>query len=540
MPSIKTGEGSLPHLVVSLKDDPNVVAEAARDDYADHVVPRTWRIGRSGLIFAWSALLAAMFWVVLAATTAVIVGTVQAVIGIVLAAVVYSAIAYFMHKTAALSGLSVGLFSRSLFGYGGAAIVNLVYALTILWFAVFEASVVAVAFQTFFGGPIQLWYVVVVFLAVPLAIGGVRVWLEKLNKWLLPIYAAGLIASVVWATLVHGYHSAWITAAPSAPIHLAGPGWLYAFVVYMGVFAALMIAFDFSRMGKTKDVKFNGLGTFGPIFWILAFLANGLAGIYLASVLPESGGVSEVGVVIGIVKLMGGFGLVFIFATQSKINSANLYVASSNLESFFARAFKLTLPRWLWLLIVGVVMLAVMFTNVFSFILQFLSYQGVVIVAWTAIALVHIGYLSLRKAGPNSRLIEFRPGRVPAVNPGGLGAWIISSATGIVLLITNTPFGGSYALIITFVLAALIYGLALLGARPGWFTLNRPFDPRDEVGDIWESRIECHVCSKSYIAVEMDRDPMAGHEAICAACANELGFRSAARRESEQSTRSAV
>jgi hypothetical protein len=50
--------------------------------------------------------------------------------------------------------------------------------------------------------------------------------------------------------------------------------------------------------------------------------------------------------------------------------------------------------------------------------------------------------------------------------------------------------------------------------------LHRANDPRDEVEDIWEARIRCHVCDHSYIAVEMDRDPsVTGSPAICTACA---------------------
>ena len=49
--------------------------------------------------------------------------------------------------------------------------------------------------------------------------------------------------------------------------------------------------------------------------------------------------------------------------------------------------------------------------------------------------------------------------------------------------------------------------------------MERPDDPTDEVDDPWEARVRCHACDKSYIAQEMDRDPTAGHQAICAACA---------------------
>ncbi|KAA1397758.1 thiamine permease [Aeromicrobium ginsengisoli] len=522
----------LPALLVRRTDDPNVVADAARDDYAEHVVPRTWRIGRAGMVFAWSSLLTAMFTPVLAATAASIVGPADAIIGIGVASATYGLINYFMQKTATTSGLTVGLFSRSLFGYSGAALVTIVYALTAIFFAVFEGSVVAVALQTYFGGPIELWYSVVVALSVPLVLGGVRVWLERVNKWLLPIFVAGMAGAVIWATVAYGYDQNWASAPPAITSSLAGPGWLYVFTIYMGIFATMMYTFDFARLGRPQDITFNGWITFGPVFYFFSYFVNGLIGIYLVSVIPQDG-VSEIGVVVSIVKMMGLFGLIFIFATQAKINTANLYLASSYLESFFAQVFKVRLPRWLWAGVVGAVMLCIMFMDVFSFILQWLSYQGVVIVAWVAIALVQMAYRSRKDAHRDGQLIEFRPGRVPAANPGGLGAWIISSVVGIALLETHTPFGTTWALPIAFVSAGGIYGLALLFARPSWFTLTRPHDPRDEVEDVWETRVQCHSCEKSYIAVEMDRDPSSDHEAICSMCANSHVFRAAARREAD-------
>jgi hypothetical protein len=86
--------------------------------------------------------------------------------------VVHGSFCFVMSRAAATTGLTVGLFSRALFGYRGAAIATLALALTGTWFAVFEGSVLAVAAQAQFGGPVQLWYAVVTACAVPLAIGG--------------------------------------------------------------------------------------------------------------------------------------------------------------------------------------------------------------------------------------------------------------------------------------------------------------------------------------------------------------------------------
>jgi hypothetical protein len=127
--------------------------------------------------------------------------------------------------------------------------------------------------------------------------------------------------------------------------------------------------------------------------------------------------------------------------------------------------------------------------------------------------------------------IEFRPGRIPGVNPGGLLAWLIASAVGIYLIAGGTPAGITWSLPITFVLAASIYAAALAFAQPAWFTTRRPYDPRSEVADVWAARILCSSCDRSYVAVEMDRDPTSGHAPICAQCATGYGFHRAAQQE---------
>jgi purine-cytosine permease-like protein len=526
------GTSPLPVLKITRVDDPAVVAQAARDDYSLHVVPRTWRLSSPKMALAWSAVMAAMFWVVVAAGASLVVGTVQTLIGLAAAVVVHGAICYYMSRTAAETGLTVGLFSRSMFGYYGASIATLFFAVTGTWFAVFEGSVLAVAAQTQFGGPIELWYLIVTLCAIPLVLGGVRVWLEKINAFLLPIFAIGLIAAVIWSTAVFGYNSAWLTSTPTAPTAMGGPGWLFVFAIYMGVFSNMLYTFDFARMGRTQDIRVNGLHTFGFTFYFFTILVNGAVGIYLVHTIPlDSGEVTEAGLVVGIVKLMGIFGLIFIVATQTKINTANFYLASTNFQSFFSRAFNVTLPRFVWVLFVGMVSFTVMVLDVFSFIGTWLSYQGAVLVAWVGIALVHI---TCHRLSNSRNAFEFRPGRVRNASSGGLTAWVASSGVGIYLIASKSGLATTWALLITFVLAVVSYAAFLSAGRGRQTVLDRPFDPHSEVNDLWNDRIQCAICDKSYVAIEIDRDPSNGHRPICASCATGRKFRAATLAEASQ------
>lgn len=513
----------IPPLECSTHDDPRVVAEAATEDYSLHVMPHTWRLGKFRLLMAWSSIVSAMFWLIVGAQIAYVVGTRDAIIGIGLSAVAYGLINYVFAAVGSRNGITVALFSRGLFGYYGAALATLVFAAGAIYFATFEASVLAVAFKAQFGGAIQLWYLVVVLYQIPLVLGGVRRWLDRLNAALLPLYVIGIVGAITWAISEYSYSSAWLHIPAMEGSGIMGPGWMFAFATYMGVWLAMFYAVDFGRFGRVRDERFTGIVTFGPVFWFVCLLLNALAGTLLASLLPAEPG----GLTTQLVSLMGIFGLLFIFVSQTKVNSANLYMASTNMESFCERGLGLRLPRWVWVLTTGIIVYLFMLTNVFTFLIQALNYQAVVVVAWVGIALVELSVRRIKKLPA----LEYRPGRVAMVNLPGLLSWVVSSALGIVILATEPAFSNTWGAAITFGVSIVLYLILRLAFGNRNDRIVRPHDPRDEVDDAWETRVKCHTCTKSYVAVEMDRDPSAGNFAICASCATGAAFFRSSRNE---------
>lgn len=523
----------LPQLETSRRDDPRVLEEAATEDYSLHVVPRSWRMQRGKLTLAWYGVMTAFFYPYLAAFIALAYGTVNALIGIALSIVVYTLVNAVILRAASRSGLTVALFSRSLFGNVGAAVATAIFAATAIYYVVFEGSVVAVAAQTYIGGPIKLWYAIVVFATVPLVWKGVRALLDRVNGALLPFYVVALVAVVVWALSSEGYHG-------FLPDARAAPGttlpWLQAFTAYMGVWVLMLFTMDFARLAKPEDERYHRNVTFGWAYYALTFGFNGLLGILLVSTFGitfEQLAGQESALPVRIVQLTGLLGFLLIVITQMRINTVNLYLASTNLQSFAARVLRLSLPRTFWVLGACAIAYALMLTNVFSYVVDALAYQGIAIVAWVGVALAHVWYLQRERKALDT--VEFRPGRVPAFNPGGLSAWVLATGVGLALKLTDSTtsqFWETWGLPLTFALAFAGYTLATRFARAGWFAVARPFDPVEEVGDAWEERIRCHACDRSYLARETDRDPAAGHAPICAACASTaLAFERAARAE---------
>ena len=80
---------------------------------------------------------------------------------------------------------------------------------------------------------------------------------------------------------------------------------------------------DYARYSKQEDSKFLSWFNFSIPFYIVAFFLIELAGIYLVSTIPLEGEVSEVSITLGLVKLMGVFGLIFVVVTQTMILTAS-------------------------------------------------------------------------------------------------------------------------------------------------------------------------------------------------------------------------
>lgn len=524
-----------PALETSTEDDPRVLADAATEDYSLHVVPKSWRMPKGNLAYAWFGVATAFFYYYFAAFIAFAYGTVNALIGMGLAVLVYSLINAVVVRTSSQNGLSVALFSRGTLGYFGASIATLVLAATAIYYIVFEGSVVAVAAQSYIGGPIQLWYAVVTCACAPLAWKGVSARIDKLNGFLLPVFLIGTLAMLVWVFADKGFHGflGGTAAAPGTQLP-----WLQSMAAYMGIFVLMMYTMDFARLSKPRDERFHIGITFGFGYYLFTFVVNALIGIALVSALglnfAELAG-RESALPAGVIDITGLFGLLLIAITQFRINMVSMYVASSNLESFFARALRIKLPRTAWLVVVVAICFLLMLINVFSYVNDALAYQGIAIVAWVGVMLAQVGYLRARGI-PLSRQ-EFRPGRIPAINPGGIVAWGLATGLGLYLKLSasaTSQFFATWGLIITLVVAAGLYLLSLAVARQSWFTLDRPGDPQNEVDDVWETRIRCHACDRFYIAREMDRDPSAEHKAICAACATAPHVYLAARAEARQ------
>jgi hypothetical protein len=417
---------------------------------------------RGSLSMAWYGVASAMFFVYIGAAMAVAYGTVNAIIGIVLTIIAYGLINRVLSKYAINNRTTVALFSRTILGTAGSAIATIIFALVAIYYAVFEGSIVAYAFQTAFGGPTWMWYLIVVIYSTPLILGGARRFIDKLNGWLMPIYFFGLVAAVIWAGVQYGFNGTWLTqnATTVTPLALGGPGWLATFAGYMGVWIMMMFTVDFAALGKRKDIKFHQRWTFGWPFYVIAYGFSAFVGIFLTFTIPNMQA-TETGVAGGLVSMMGILGLIVVFVSQTRINTANYYLGAANLKSFGERVFRITLPNLAWVLISSLIIFLLMLLPIVKYILLALAWQGVLVTAWVAIALTHI----LLNRGQNQEHGALDDVHYHPFNRSGLIAWIAATVIGIGILELGTinkdlaGVCGTWGPILTAAVAAVVYWL---------------------------------------------------------------------------------
>jgi hypothetical protein len=418
-------------------------------DYTNMPVADEGRMGPMALTMAYWSCCSAMVWLIIAATLASVYGTKNAIIGLVLTIISYGVINIPIVRYAIKTGTSVSLFSRVLFGRNGSAIATLVFAITSIWYAVFEGSVVAVAGNYLYSSIDYKWAsLIVVLYSVPLILGSVQKWLDKFNGYLLPLYIVGLAVTVGVSISKHGYSNDWLNVQGTNP---SPTGWWDVYVGYMGVWIMMMFTFDFARFGRKQDVDFHANFNFGVPFYAFAMLLNGFIGIFLVNTIPLDGGLSEVSVVKAIIAMMGLLGFIFIWITQTRINTANYYLATVNLESMGRLITGRDLPKFVWAIVVGIFVFILMLANIFHYLLLALAYQGIFVVAWVGVAVAYI-------VGQGSTEPENAAGRqdheYPAFNQAGMVAWFSAVAVGIIFM--NIPSLANFSAPLT---AVLSFGL---------------------------------------------------------------------------------
>jgi hypothetical protein len=224
-------------------------------------------------------------------------------------------------------------------------------------------------------------------------------------------------------------------------------------VYYMGIWVLMMYTFDYARYGKKEDSRFHARVNFGMPFYFVAFFLSGLAGIFLVASVPLDGGLSEVSVLLALLKMMGVLGLLFVWATQTRINTANFYLAATNMQACMTQLIGVRGHYLLWALVVAGLVYVLMLADVFSYLLQALAYQGIFVVAWVAMALTHI---ALTHKQTSTTYIQQQLEQVSFLRVGAVMAWLLAALTGITIMHVGGAYS-SFSAPVTIVIASVVY-----------------------------------------------------------------------------------
>jgi len=386
----------------------------------------------SALTLSWWSMVSAMFFLFVAVTLALNYGTANALLGMAVAVFSFSLIGGALARYAIRTGLGCYLLSKILFGRVGASLATLIFFVTAIYYAVFEGSVVAIAAATIVPGiSYPTACVIVVLYSVPLVAGSVQHWLNRFNGFLLPFYFVGLMATVVLTLREFGYSDRWLALGPDG--RLLNANWWNCFVSYLGASVAFMFTQDYARFGRSEDQRYHANVNFGYVFYLLAFAMNGVIGIFLIG-MTQLGAASEAAIIDSLVAVLGGgFALAFVWVSQTRINTANYYVSTVNMQAFFESQMRVRLPRIVWASGVGAVVLILMLaTDVLSYILVALNYQGSFVTAWVGVALAHVlrhGSF-VEPCGGWSAFLE----RLPSFRAAGMVSWLSGSGVSLALM----------------------------------------------------------------------------------------------------------
>ena len=273
----------------------------ADPDFSCSVVPESVRMSKLSLTMAWWAICSAMIWLVISATLAINYGSVNTMVGLVLSIITYGIINGVISRFAIKTGLSVGLFSRLIYGKVGDILATAIFFTIAIYYCVFEGSVIAVAIQAFFSS-LDLWqaYLIVVLYSVPLVFGSVGLWMDKLNGILLPFYIVGLIAAVSFAIHQYGYSNEWMSLGDNGSE--IDKRWWSCYSYFMGLWVMMMYTWDYARFGKKEDSSYHSRINFGMPFYFFTYFINGLVGIFLVATIPSETVLSETSIVFALLN----------------------------------------------------------------------------------------------------------------------------------------------------------------------------------------------------------------------------------------------
>lgn len=432
-----------------------------KDDYSFEQVPEAKRnMGWFSVTNITFGIATAIFYFQTGSVMALKFGATNAIISAIYAIIIAGVLGTVIAYLSAKSGMNVNLMSRQGFGYIGASLTSLIYASNFIMYCAFEGMILVAAVHAYFPA-IPLWLLIIVFgsIVIPLNWFGIK-QLDKLQKWSLPIFGIFLILTIIFAyNTPSNFDGSFWTYLPEG-VQTGGTALLLCIGMQHGIMGlTALIASDYARFLKPKDIKLGSI-MIGFIPQIFCFGVMGLLGIWFGVRLAES----NPGVYI--VTLIGLGGVVFTMLTQIRINVTNIYSASLSLSNFFENVFHFKPSRRFWVVVSGVLSIALMLGGILDYLGSAMTFQGVLLMAWAAILVTDalvvkrlLKIVPIEYEARQEKLYKWNPvGVVPLIVSSVLGTIAALGHMGTFLQNTATFFAAILASILTVIIAIYTKG----------------------------------------------------------------------------------
>lgn len=508
------------------------------EDYTARYTPRSYR--RWGTASVATTALGGMAYLAdfaIGASIGIAHGTANALVAIVLAAVVIFITALPLAYYSARYNLDLDLVTRGAgFGYYGSVITAAIFATYTFIFFALEGSIMAQGLRVGLNMPLWLGYLLSTLVIIPLIIYGMNT-LTKVQLWTTPLWLFLMIAPVAYLAISDpstvsdflSYAGESGNEGLNAASVMLGAGVVLSLIAQIGE-QNDVLRFMPTRTEENKRAWWIGVIMAGP-GWVLMAIIKQALGVFLAVYVLAR--VSPAVATEPVEQFRAAFltavpawlavtlAVILVVISQVKINVVNAYSGSLAWTNAYTRVTKRYPGRLVFLFLNLVVALVLMEANMFSFLNGILGFYANCGIAWIVTVgtdiMINKKVLKLSPQEP-----EFRRTMLYAVNPVGVGSFVL--ATG---LSWATYFGGlgeairPYSAIVAFVVA-LVATPILAMATGGRYYLKRTDDgipePRfDADGNPAAGDYVCHVCHQVFERPDMMSCPT-HQEPICSLC----------------------
>lgn len=499
------------------------------EDYTLRFAPRSYRKWSAGVV-ATSALggIAYLADFSIGANIGISYGTVNAIFGILVAAVIIFATGFPLAYYAARYNIDLDLITRgSGFGYYGSVVTNVIFATFTFIFFALEGSIMAQGLELGLGIPQWLGYAASTVIIIPLVIYGMNT-LAKLQVWTTPLWLLLMVVPVGYLLVSHpeSIDSFFAYTGESGD---GGPN-LASVMLAAGVCLSLMaqiaeqidyLRFMPPRTDANRGAWWRAVILAGPgwvIFGAIKQIVGLFIAIYLIATLDPAASATAnepVHQFLGVYQemmpawLAMTLAVVLVVISQIKINVTNAYSGSLAWTNSFTRITKTYPGRMVFVVVNLLIALVLMEANMFDFLNTILGFYANCAMAWVVTVASDIAINKyLLKISP--KVPEFRRGMLYAVNPVGFVSMLVSAGVSIAVFFGAFGSGIQPYSPIFAVGLALVLPPALAVLTRGRFYVRRTDDGIDlpmfdADGNPSDAKLTCHVTGLEFERPDMVR-----------------------------------